>query len=318
VNDILVAVKPVANNFSPERWAERLGAALPGRRIGVRPRTNDLAGYAYAAVWKPEPGLLSSMPDLKVIFNLGAGVDALLADETLPAVPLVRVATADLTNRMSEYVVMHTLMIHRRQRLLDDCQRGGVWWTKDQWAAKDTRVGILGMGVLGEDAARKLALLGFDVAGWSRRPKSVPGIATFAGASGLAPFLARTDILVALTPLTADTRGILNRALFAGLARDGRLGAPFVVNAGRGGLQVEADILAALDDGTLGGAVLDVFEEEPLAPGHRFWTHPKVTVTPHNAADSDPDAITDYVAAQIRAFEAGGALTNVVDRTLGY
>jgi glyoxylate/hydroxypyruvate reductase A len=172
--------------------------------------------------------------------------------------------------------------------------------------------------VLGQDAIRALGMLGFDVAGWSRSPRDVAGVPTFHGADGLAPFLARTDILVALLPLTPDTRGVLNAGLFAGLARDGRLGGPVLINAGRGGLQVEADILAALDAGVLKEASLDVFETEPLPEASPLWTHPAATVTPHNSAMSHPDAIAGAIAAQIRDFEAGGPLRNVVDRGRGY
>jgi glyoxylate/hydroxypyruvate reductase A len=219
---------------------------------------------------------------------------------------------------MTEYIVLHCLMHHRRQRLLDQAQVQAVWGAKDQWAASAVRVGILGIGELGRDSAEVLARIGFKVAGWSRSAKSLPGIQCFHGEAGLGPFLARTDILVVLMPLTPETRGFLNYALFRRLARDGVLGAPVLVNAGRGGLQVEPDILRALDDGTLGAATLDVFCEEPLPPESPFWRHPKVTVTPHNAADSDPEAISDDIAAQIRDFEAGLGLRNVVDRTKGY
>jgi glyoxylate/hydroxypyruvate reductase A len=177
----------------------------------------------------------------------------------------------------------------------------------------------MGYGELGQDAGEVLVRLGFRVAAWSRSPKlASAGVELFSGAEGLAPFLARTDILVALMPLTPETRGILDRRLFAGLAQGGVLGAPVLINAGRGGLQVEADILAALDDGTLGAATLDVFNQEPLPADSPLWTHPNVTITPHNAADSDPDAISDYVAQQILAFEAGEPLANVVDRRRGY
>jgi glyoxylate/hydroxypyruvate reductase A len=176
----------------------------------------------------------------------------------------------------------------------------------------------MGLGVLGQDAARKLKMLGFDVAGWSRSERRVDGIPTFAGEHGLDAFLRRTDVLVCLVPLTPDTRGVLDRSLFARLARDGRLGGPVVINAARGGVQVEADILACLDDGTLKAATLDVFETEPLPAESPFWAHPAVTVTPHNAAMSEPDAIGRLVAEQIRAFERGEPLGNVVDRQLGY
>ena len=146
----------------------------------------------------------------------------------------------------------------------------------------------------------------------------VEGVECYHGPDGLAAFLARTDILVVLLPLTAATRGILSTALFKKLARDGVLDGPVVINAGRGGLQVEDDILKALDDGTLGGVTLDVFETEPLPQSSRLWSHPKAVLTPHNAADSDPEEISDYVVRQMRNHMAGGALGNVVDRTIGY
>ena len=223
----------------------------------------------------------------------------------LPDVPLVRVAVDDLTKRMTEYVVMHVLMHHRRQGYYAESQRERVWAPKLQWAARDLRVGIMGLGVLGRDAAEVLARIGFDVAGWSNTPKSIPGIACYAGEAQLGEFLARTDVLVCLLPLTPQTRGILNRKTFGKLARDGKLGGPVIINAGRGGLQVEDDILACLDDGTLAAATLDVFGTEPLPADSPFWAHPKVTLSPHNAADTDPDAISVYVAEQIAAFERG-------------
>ena len=202
----------------------------------------------------------------------------------------MRVVDEDLTNRMSEYVVLHCLMHLRAQRRHDEQQRRKIWFDdRFQPGAHEVRVGIMGLGVLGQDAARKLRAIGFDVAGWSRSPREIEGMPTFSGEAGLAPFLARTDILVCLLPLTQATRGILGRALFERLARDGRLGGPILVNAGRGGLQVEADILAALDDGTLKAATLDVFEMEPLPPESPLWSHPAVTVTPHNAAMSNPE-----------------------------
>ena len=207
----------------------------------------------------------------------------------------------------------------RQQRRYEAQQRERVWHDdRFQPAAREVRVGIMGLGVLGQDAARKLKVMGFDVAGWSRSPKSLEGSPTFAGEEGLDGFLARTDILVCLLPLTAETRGVLDRSLFVRLARDGRLGGPAVINAGRGGLQVEDDILACLDDGTLKAATLDVFETEPLPADSALWQHPAVTVTPHNAAMSEPDAIGRLVVEQIRAYERGEALRNVVDRQLGY
>src|SRR6201995_2343150 len=307
------------DNWSPERWKARFDEVCRGRRVLPLPDAKlTPAEVHYAAVWKPAPGELAGFPNLRVIFNLGAGVDALMADNTLPDVPLVRVAVDDLTGRMTEYVVLHVLMHHRQEPYLRASQRDKEWAPKKQWPAREIAVGIMGLGTLGADAAQALARLGFRVAGWSRSPRTIDGIDCFHGEAQLQPFLRRTDILVCLLPLTGDTRHVLNRKLFAQLNRTSPLGAPVVINAGRGGLQDEADILACLDDGTLGGVSLDVYEKEPLPRDSAFWSHPKVVLTPHNAADTDPDEISKYVARQIERFEAGGALENVVDRKRGY
>jgi glyoxylate/hydroxypyruvate reductase len=306
-------------NWAPLRWRARFMRVCPERAIALIPDDAiDPASVRYAAVWKPKPGALGGFPNLAAIFNLGAGVDAVVADPTLPAVPLVRVAVDDLTKRMTEYVVMHVLMHHRRQNYYAESQRGKIWAPKLQWAARDLRIGVMGLGVLGRDAAQVLARLGFDVAGWSSTAKSIPGVACFAGEAEFDEFLWRTDVLVCLLPLTPQTRGILNRRTFSKLARDGKLGGPVVINAGRGGLQVEEDILSCLDDGTLLAVTLDVFHTEPLPAGSPFWPHRQVTLSPHNAADTDPNAISVYVAEQIAAFERGEPLQNVVDRKVGY
>jgi glyoxylate/hydroxypyruvate reductase A len=176
----------------------------------------------------------------------------------------------------------------------------------------------MGLGVIGSEAARVLARIGFQVAGWSTRAKQIDGVEVFHGAGGLDRFLARTEILICLLPLTEDTRGILKRSLFANLKRDGAAGGAFLINAGRGGLQIDADILAALDDGTLAGATLDVFPQEPLPPDSPMWTHPGVTVTPHNAGDILPAFLVADVMQQIERLERGEPLVNLVDRMRGY
>jgi glyoxylate/hydroxypyruvate reductase A len=307
------------DNWSPERWKARFDDACRDRCVFLLPQASfDPAEVAYAAVWKPVPGELAVFPNLKVIFNLGAGVDALTADSSLPNVPLVRVAVADLTNRMTEYVVLHVLMHHRQELYLRQSQREKRWEPKFQWPASAIAVGIMGLGTLGAHAATVLKQIGFRVAGWSRSARQIEGIECFAGNGQLEAFLRRSDILVCLLPLTPQTRGILDRNLFAKLNRTSPLGAPVLINAGRGGLQNEADILASLDDGTLGAASLDVFAREPLPADSPFWTHPKVVLTPHNAADTDADEISKYVARQIARFEQGLALENVVDRGRGY
>jgi glyoxylate/hydroxypyruvate reductase A len=306
-------------NWSAERWKRRFEEVCADRPVWLLgDGKGDAAEVRYAAVWKPAPGELSAFANLRVIFNLGAGVDALMADPSLPKVPLVRVAIGDLTQRMTEYVVLHVLMHHRQELYLRASQREKRWQPKFQWPAGAISVGIMGLGVLGSDAALALKRLGFRVAGWSNSPKKIDGVDCFDGKAGLDAFLRRTDILVCLLPLTPQTRQILNRDLFAKLNRSSPLAAPVVINAGRGGLQNEADILACLDDGTLGAVSLDVYATEPLPHDSPFWTHPLVVLTPHNAADTDPDEISRYVARQIARFEAGEALENVIDPARGY
>jgi glyoxylate/hydroxypyruvate reductase A len=306
-------------NWSPERWKRRFDEVCTDRPVRlVTDGGGDPADVHYAAVWKPVPGELAAFPNLKVIFNLGAGVDALMADKSLPKVPLVRVSVGDLTRRMTEYVVLHVLMHHRQELYLRDSQREKRWAPQYQWPAGALTVGIMGIGTLGSDAADVLVRLGFRLAGWSNSAKTIEGVECFHGKAQLDAFLRRTDILVCLLPLTSDTHHILNRDLFSKLNRSSPMGAPVLVNAGRGGLQNEADILRCLEDGTLGAVSLDVFAQEPLPPDSPFWTHPKVVLTPHNAADTDADEISKYIADQIARFEAGQGLENLVDPSRGY
>ena len=316
---LLIAVR----GWDSESWTSRFSSLLPGHDIRCHPETTgDPADIRYLLAWKPDAALLASLTNLDVIFSLGAGVDHLLQCPDLPDVPIVRIVDPDLTMRMSEWVVLQVLMHHRKHRLYHAQQRQRVWQSHDQPAARAVRVGILGLGVLGTDAAEILSRLGFQVAGWSRSPKAIEGIRSYSGADGLQEMLARTDILVNLLPLTAETAGLIDYKLLASLSTDGRrhpqCDAPILINAGRGGSQVEADIVRALDDGTLAACSLDVFEQEPLPAPSPLWTHPKAVLTPHVAADSDPETLSRYVAARIRAFEAGEGLINVVDRAVGY
>jgi glyoxylate/hydroxypyruvate reductase len=210
-------------NWSPERWKDRFNEVCKNRRVLLLPNAAfDPAEIHYAAVWKPVPGELAAFPNLRVIFNLGAGVDALMADSSLPKVPLVRVAVGDLTGRMTEYVALHVLMHHRQELYLRACQHEKRWAPKSQWPASAISIGIMGLGTLGVNAAKALRHLGFRVSGWTRSHKEIDGIECFHGEAQLEPFLRRTDILVCLLPLTADTRHILNRGLFSKLNRTRR------------------------------------------------------------------------------------------------
>ena len=301
-------------------WTAAMRKMAPALDVRSWPdAVGDIADIEYAAAWLPPPNVVNSLPNLKAIFSLGAGVDAILRDPTLPPdVPIVRVNDPDLTGRMTEYVVLHVLMHHRQQRRLDANQHNKLWDSFPTHAAAKLSVGIMGLGVMGQDSAVKLRDLGFQVAGWSRTRKDIAGIACFAGASEFDDFLARTDILVSLLPATPDTGGIINRATIVKLSRKGPFGAPIVINAGRGRQQVEADILACLEAGELHAATLDVFNIEPLPVDSPLWTHPRVTLTPHCAADSDPRVICAYVARQIERQRGGLPLENLVDRRRGY
>jgi glyoxylate/hydroxypyruvate reductase A len=294
-------------------------ALLPSHKIVMLGESFDRKSIRYALSWRHPPGALKDLPNLGVILSLGAGVDHLFADHALPDRPIVRVVDPDLTNRMSEWVVMHALVHLRQLRRYERQQADRVWEDDDsQPKASDVQIGVLGLGVMGKDAVAKLKALGFKVAGWSASPKSLPGVACFSGVEGLKLLLAQTDMLVVLLPLTEATRGIINASLLSQLEGDGSLGGPILINAGRGGLQVEADILAALDSGALHGASLDVFEREPLPTDSRLWSHPAVYISPHNAAISSPKAIAALVAGQIEAYERNEPLFHMVDRRRGY
>jgi glyoxylate/hydroxypyruvate reductase len=305
--------------LDPKPWQAALTALAPQRRVVTAADTDALADVRYALVWKPPAGLLARLPSLEVIVNLGAGVDAILADTTVPpTIPIIRSVDPNITGRMTEWVVLQVLTHFRQMPAYQAQQRERRWQDLPQKAASAATVGLMGVGVLGQHAATALRLLGFNVVGWSRMPKSVLGFPVHHGEAGLTDFLGATDILVCLLPLTPETTGILNYPLFQRLRRTGPLGGPVLINAGRGGEQVEGDILRALDDGTLLGATLDVFETEPLPLSSRLWQHPKVFITPHVAADSDPEAMTAYVLDQLARHEAGLPMATVVDRRAGY
>ena len=272
----------------------------------------------YAVVWKQKPGLLAKLPNLKAIFSIGAGVDHVFADPTLPDVPIVRVVADNLTQHMVEYVLWRVLDHHRQGQLYRAQQTKKIWHEPPQRPAEDISVGIMGLGNLGRAAAKALITIGFRVNGWSRRPQEVVGVSTYDGDAGLVPFLNATDILVVLLPLTEATRGIINYGLLKELRRRNGLGGAVLINAGRGQLQRDADILRALDDGTLKEASLDVFEVEPLPKTSPVWSHPKVFVTPHAAATSDPAHLVGPMLRQMDAFERGERLQNIVDREAGY
>ncbi len=297
-----------------EPWTKAFAEIAP--EIEFRPHVPgaDLAGIPYCLAWKATRGIWQAMKDLKVIFCLGAGVDRLLADPSLPQdVPLVRMVEPGLTRGMVEYVLWQCLFHHRKVWELEAAQSCATWRPHTYPAPWDRTIGILGLGELGSAAAAKLTEFGFKVRGWSRSPKSLPNVQSFAGLDQLPSFLAGTEILVCLLPLTPETRGILNAELFSQLPRGAS-----IINAARGGHLVEADLLAAMASGQVCAATLDVFETEPLPQDHPFWSTERLYVTPHNASITDPRSAAWRIARQIEKFEGGEELENVVDRTRGY
>lgn len=312
---ILIAIR----GWEVEGWVNRIRALLPQHPLLHTDRngiyhgpTEKLADVRYILAWKPLQETIDSVPRPEVIFSLGAGVDHIFGLKRLPDVPVARIVDPDLTGRMTEYVAWQVLHHTRRADEYRHLQRQHRWNEVVQPAARDVTVGIMGMGVMGSAAAEVLRHIGFPVRGWSRSWKGVDGVAMFHGRSELPAFLAGTDILVVLLPLTFDTKGLIDRDLLGRLRRDGPLGGPILINAGRGGLHMEADVIAALQDGTLKAASLDVFETEPLPAQSPLWDLNNVLVTPHVAASSDPNVLCEQIAAQITAFERGEPLQNLV------
>jgi glyoxylate/hydroxypyruvate reductase A len=300
-----------------DRWADwqpRLQALLPGDTFVRHPDIGDPAAVEFAVVWKPPPGLLAALPNLKGILSLGAGVDHILADPALPPkVPVVRLLDPSLAMQMSEYVTLAVLAHHRRQSDYAAQQRDGVWRVLDAPDATRRRIGIMGFGTLGEACAARLTPFGFPIAGWVRHPQTVDGVDIFAGNERLAAFLARSDILVCLLPLTPATNGILNARTLGLLPKGAAL-----INAARGAHLVVDDLLAALASGHLSGATLDVFTDEPLAADHPLWRHPKVTVTPHVAAITWPEHAAAIIAGSIQRLRARRPVPGTIDRRIGY
>jgi glyoxylate/hydroxypyruvate reductase A len=296
-----------------EPWREALRARLPELEVRIWPETGDPAEIEIALVWKAPPGELARYPNLKAILSLGAGIEWLVADPTLPEVPIARMVDPSLSRTMSEYVLLAVLRHHREFDRFERAQRDRRWDFSFPPQAADHPVGIMGLGELGARAAQLLVAQGFPVLGWSRTAKAIAGVTSYAGRSELHAFLHRSAILVCLLPLTAETRGILDAETFASLPHGA-----CVINVARGAHLVEADLLAALDSGHLAGATLDVFRTEPLPPDDPLWRHPKVLITPHVASYSLPAVAAEGVVDNIRRARAGQPLCHQVDRTRGY
>ena len=303
---------------NPDDYAQAFREAFPGHDWWAgEDAITDKSAVEVALVWAPNPGLLTSLPNLKVVCNLGAGVDGILKDPTYPRdVPLARLIDPALTLGMTEFVVHRVLTFFRGFHRFDQNQRKGQWLWEQPDLAQDCRVGILGLGELGAHAARRLASMDFQVAGWSRSLKELHRVESFVGDDKLNAFLNRTDILVNLLPLTRQTRGILDAQLFAQLPQGA-----YVINAARGDHLVEEDLIAALDSGHLAGAALDVFSPEPLPEGHVFWARDDILITPHIASITNPKTASGALIKVIKDVLAGKSLEDIsaiVDTDRGY
>ncbi|MBI3515722.1 MAG: glyoxylate/hydroxypyruvate reductase A [Proteobacteria bacterium] len=303
-----------SNSDDPVAWGAALRALMPELEVRVWPETGRVEDVVAALVWRHPDGALNAFPNLKLVVNLGAGVDPIFADPHLPRnIPIVRLVDPELTRGMTEYVVLHVLALHRRLPELAEAQRAARWHYIHPADTRRTRVGLMGLGNLGGHAADMLARIGFQVSGWSRTPKQVAGVDCFHGRDQLPAFLKDCDIVVCLLPLTAATENLIDAGVFAHM-RDGTA----FVNAGRGRVVVDDALLAALDSGRVRHAVLDVFRDEPLPADHRYWRHPRVTMTPHNATAGYPETAAPQIVDNIRRVLAGQAPVNVVDRAAGY
>jgi glyoxylate/hydroxypyruvate reductase len=297
-----------------EGWRTALIAVVPGLDVRIWPEIGDRADIDIAAVGAPPAGALRDLPNLRLIVSLTAGTDALLRDPDLPAVPIVRVGAPPAGDTMmNETALLHVLRHHRYLPEYSRAQQRCEWIKLPITPARERKVGVMGLGPIGFAAAKVLAAAGFQVAAWVRRPRSVDGIEIFSGREGLGAFLARSEIVVNLLPLTPETRGILNAEAFKALPASAS-----IVNLGRGEHVVEADLIAALDAGHLAGATLDVFPVEPLPSDSPLWRHPKITVLPHVARRLVPMELAPRVRDIIEDFRAGRPLTQLVDRARGY
>ena len=295
----------------PDLWLQGLSAALPSADIRLWQPGAPQADYG--VVWAPPQQFLDEQQALKALFNMGAGVDALLKRRLPQSIPVVRLDDAGMAVQMAEYVC-HAVIRHFREfDCYDEAMRQGEWAYRKPPQRADFAVGVMGLGVLGTRVAQALAQFEFPLNGWSRSPKSVDGVRCYSGAEGLNAFLAASRVLVNLLPLTPETENILNLDTLSRLQRGG-----YVINPARGAHVLDEDLIALIDSGHLAGATLDVFRTEPLPAGHPFWLHPKITLTPHTSARTLRHETIAQIARKIAAMERGEAVAGVVDPRRGY
>jgi len=295
------------------QWAEVFARHRPDIDFRIWPDIGDPAQVRFLAAWVPPEDIAERFPNLEVLFSSGAGVDQFDFAVLPAALPVVRMVEPGIVRGMVEYVTHAVLGLHRNMPQYQRQQDEGVWKPLPVLPAGERRIGVLGLGSLGQAALAQLVALGFDCAGWSRSRHAVDGVQCHAGADELPAFLARTDILVCLLPLTDSTRGFLDARLFSMLPAGAGL-----VHVGRGPQLVDTDLLAALASGQVGEAVLDVTDPEPLPPAHAFWRHPHVQLTPHIASMTQPLSAAEAVLDNVQRFAAGEPMVGLVDRQKGY
>ena len=290
---------------------QRLQQALPDTRIQIWPHIDAPEQVSFAVVWKQPPGSLASLPNLGAIQCFGAGVDAILSDASLPALPIARIVDSHLTQTMVDY--LHGVVQHYRLRL----DRFAAQQQQQLWKPKSPRmlqhIAILGLGELGRGVAQHFTSQGFTVSGWSRSPRQLAGVQCFSGAEGLASAVAQADVVICLLPLTAATQNLLNADFFRQLKRD-----TIFINVARGAIVDDDALLQALNDGQLQAACLDVFRQEPLPEGHPFWHHPAILITPHVSAVTNVNTAVAQIAENYRRSVQGLPLLNPVDLVRGY
>ncbi|WP_250536509.1 glyoxylate/hydroxypyruvate reductase A [Caballeronia sp. AZ10_KS36] len=300
----------------PERgrqWAQHFAQKAPDVPFRLWPDIGDAAAVRYFAAWQPPADIMQTLPNLEVIFSVGAGIDQFDLSSVPEHVAVVRMTEPGIVEGMTEYVTQAVLTLHRDLLDYATLQRERIWREMPVRAASTRRIGVLGLGMLGTAVLKTLRLFGFPCAGWSRSQHAIEGVECYAGEAAFDTFLARTDILICLLPLTDATRGVMNRHVFATLPRGASL-----INVGRGPHLIQQDLLDALDSGHLHAAILDVTDPEPLPPTHPLWTHPRVRLTPHIASATRPESAVDVVLDNLRRHRAGERMIGEIDRTRGY
>lgn len=309
-----MALLIIAPDLEVGMFADELKRLVPDLDIRIWPQIGNAEDIEFALTWNHPTGELNKFKNLKCIASLGAGIDGILRDSDLPeGIPATRVVQSSMPQFMSEYVVLSVLHYCRQFEIYKNDQTAKRWQPRIPLLAHDIRIGIMGLGQLGANAARKLVQLGYHVAGWSRTPKKIEGVVSFAGDDALDEFLSRTNILICLLPLTSATRGILNRHTFEKLPAGA-----YIINVARGAHLIEEDLIDALNCGHLSGACLDVFQVEPLPEDHPFWSHPNIMITPHISSLTDPKAVMPQILENYRRMKSGKPLMHKVDIIRGY